>query len=191
MYCDVYRYVTDSPCKSFVFRWDFFQNYTLRTLNLKIDKWGKFIGNDDMKQIVVDFMEKKDKQCLVIYLTPGGALCADEEAPESSKTKGVFFAKLDQVAMPKEREKFEPKITYGDLSQIRLEHLSSFVDDVVDGILSFSENFSAWPTVVSGDVQSHVHKLKSEVYEVSGSVKGFVYKYFCTYMYSRQDLLWN
>jgi len=66
----------------------------------------------------------------------------------------------------------ETVISFGDLSQIPLEHLSSFVDDVVDGILSYSDNFSEWPTVVSGDVQSHVHKLKSEVYEVSGSVKG-------------------
>jgi dynein heavy chain len=63
-------------------------------------------------------------------------------------------------------------LSFGDLSQIPLEHLSSFVDDVVDGILSHGDNFSSWPTVVSGDVRSHVHKLKSEVYEVSGSVKG-------------------
>ena len=48
-----------------LFRWDFFQNYTLKTLNIKIDKWGKFIGNEDAKQIVSDFMEKKDKICLI------------------------------------------------------------------------------------------------------------------------------
>ena len=35
------------------------------------------------------------------------------------------------------KEKFEEALNYGDLSQVPLEHLSSFVDDVVDGILSF------------------------------------------------------
>lgn len=63
-------------------------------------------------------------------------------------------------------------VSFGDLSQIPLDHLSSFVDDVVDGILSYNDNFATWPSVVSSDVQAHVHKLKSEVYEISGSVKG-------------------
>ena len=123
-----------------------------------------------MKSLVNDFMEKKDRTCLVIFLTPAGALQAATASPESSKTKGVYFVKREEKAVPKEN--FDDLLSFGDLSQFPLEHLSSFVDDVVDGILSHSDNFAAWPTVVSGDVQSHVHKLKSEVYEVSGSVKG-------------------
>ena len=53
----------------------------------------------------------------------------------SSKTKGVYFVKQAEKVIPK--EKFEEALNYGDLSQVPLEHLSSFVDDVVDGILSF------------------------------------------------------
>ena len=57
---------------------------------------------------------------------------------KSSKTKGVYFVKQSEKAIPK--EKFEEVLNYGDLSQVPLEHLSSFVDDVVDGILSFQGN---------------------------------------------------
>ena len=76
----------------------------------------------------------------------------------------------EEKTIPK--DKIAELVSFGDLSQIPLDHLSSFVDDVVDGILSYNDNFATWPSVVSSDVQAHVHKLKSEVYEISGSVKG-------------------
>ena len=79
------------------FRWDFFQDFTLRTLNLKADKWGKLLGNDDQKQLILDFLEKKDKLWLIITAQGSGALTASEIPPESSKTKGVFFFKVIAV----------------------------------------------------------------------------------------------
>ena len=118
-------------------------------------------------------MEKKDKLTIVIYLTPAGALHVAETGPDSSKTKGIYFIKREEKAVPKTN--IDELLAFGDLSQLPLEHLSSFVDDVVDGILSHNDNVTQWPTVVSGDVQSNVHKLQSEVYEVSGSVKGKLY----------------
>ena len=50
--------------------------------------------------------------------------------------------------------------------------MSSIVNDLVDPILSNPDNYSSWPKVVSADVRSHVQKLKNEVYEITGSVKG-------------------
>jgi len=63
-------------------------------------------------------------------------------------------------------------LTFGDISHVPLEHLSSIVNDLVDPILSNPDNYSSWPKVVSADVRSHVQKLKNEVYEITGSVKG-------------------
>ena len=56
-------------------------------MNLKVDKWSKLIGNDDQKNLIVDWLEKKHIMKLVFYLTPAGQLTADYEAPPSSKTK--------------------------------------------------------------------------------------------------------
>ena len=56
-------------------------------MNLKVDKWSKLIGNDDQKNLIVDWLEKKHIVKLVFYLTPAGQLTADYEAPPSSKTK--------------------------------------------------------------------------------------------------------
>ena len=38
--------------------------------------------------------------------------------------------------------------------------------------MSNEKNHQAWPQVVSKDVQRHVYSLKSNVYVVSGQVKG-------------------
>ena len=58
-------------------------------MNLKVDKWSKLIGNDDQKNLIVDWLEKKHIVKLVFYLTPAGQLTADYEAPPSSKTKVI------------------------------------------------------------------------------------------------------
>lgn len=39
-------------------------------------------------------------------------------------------------------------------------------------LLANDRNHDQWPHVVSGDVQRHVHNLKSNVYVVAGQVKG-------------------
>ena len=88
----------------------------------------------------------------------------------SGKAKGIFFIKKDEVQIPKEN--FADLLISGDLSQIPLEHLSDLVEDIFNDVFSHNDNAGSWPTVVTGDVNSNVHRLKSEVYEVSGSVKG-------------------
>ena len=84
--------------------------------------------------------------------------------------KGVYFIKRKEEAVP--QKNILKLVTFGDISQVPLEHLSAIVTDVVDPILSNPENYKSWPKVVSSDVRSHVQKIKNEVYEVTGSVKG-------------------
>ena len=42
-----------------LFRWDFIQKFTLMTLNIKQDKWAKMTGQDDQRNLILDFFEKK------------------------------------------------------------------------------------------------------------------------------------
>jgi len=65
------------------------------------------MGNEELKLIVSEFLEKKDKLVLVIYLTPAGALHVSDTGPDSSKTKGVFFVKRSERTVPKEELKIK------------------------------------------------------------------------------------
>ena len=71
------------------FRWNFIQNFTLKTLNLKNDKWSKMVGLDDQKNLIQDWLDKRNLLVLIFYLTPAGVLIADQDSPPSSKTKVI------------------------------------------------------------------------------------------------------
>ena len=45
------------------------------------------VGQDEQKNLIQDFLDKRNMMTLVLYLTPAGVLTADEESPPSSKTK--------------------------------------------------------------------------------------------------------
>lgn len=49
------------------------------------------VGQDEQKNLIQDFLDKRNMMTLVLYLTPAGVLTADEESPPSSKTKVRIF----------------------------------------------------------------------------------------------------
>ncbi|KAM6951485.1 dynein beta chain, ciliary-like [Aplochiton taeniatus] len=63
-------------------------------------------------------------------------------------------------------------LVYGDLSYAPLDQFSALVEEVVAPLLSNGRNHSEWPQVVSQDIKRHVHSLKTNVFVVSGQVKG-------------------
>ena len=64
--------------------WTFFHQYLCFSTFL----WRMFrIGQDEQKNLIQDFLDKRNMMTLVLYLTPAGVLTADEESPPSSKTK--------------------------------------------------------------------------------------------------------
>uniref|UniRef100_H2ZKA8 AAA+ ATPase domain-containing protein n=1 Tax=Ciona savignyi TaxID=51511 RepID=H2ZKA8_CIOSA len=151
-------------------RWDFLQSKTLKTLNLKVDKWAKMIMQEESKILVQEFLDKTDYFCLLIYLTPAGQLNPSYEFPTSIKQKGTYFVKKEKLGVTKENVR--TKLIVGDISQIPLDHMSPLVDEFLSHLLSNDGNHQRWPAVVSDDVLRHVHKLKSNVYVVAGHVKG-------------------
>merc|ERR1711947_17365 len=97
-------------------------------LNLKNDKWSKMVGLDDQKNLIQDWLDKRNLLVLIFYLTPAGVLTADQDSPPSSKTKGVYFIKRKEEAVP--QKNILKLVTFGDISQVPLEHLSAIVTDV-------------------------------------------------------------
>ncbi|CBY35186.1 unnamed protein product, partial [Oikopleura dioica] len=150
--------------------WDFFEDVVLKTLSIKVDKWTKLVQNEDYRKDFLEFLEKRDRVWIGVLLLPSGQLATVFEPPSTSKNKGVFFFKREEEPVPK--EDIKNLVTFGDLSALPLDQFGAFVDDIMDDILVHQDMATSWPKVVSGDVQSSMNKLKSEVYEITGSMKG-------------------
>jgi dynein heavy chain len=121
-------------------------------------------------QDFLEFLEKRDRVWIGVLLLQSGQLATVFEPPSTSKNKGVFFFKREEEPVPK--EDIKNLVTFGDLSALPLDQFGAFVDDIMDDILVHQDMATGWPKVVSGDVQSSMNKLKSEVYEITGSMKG-------------------
>jgi hypothetical protein len=74
-------------------RWNFLQEAVQKTLNIKADKWAKYIGNEEQKLIGQEFLDKKDALYLVMQLTQAGQIEASLDPPFGAKSKGMFFMK--------------------------------------------------------------------------------------------------
>lgn len=153
-------------------RLEYLSEIILKTFKLKPDKWNKLLGNDEHKQVVVDFFEKTDNYQLIFQLTNVGALLPDYEFPTGgSKFKSVYFIKKEKKdAITK--DKYRGSLLFGDLSYSPLDQLSALVDELLVPLLSNQKNHHNWPVVVSQDVLRHVHQLKNNVFVISGQVKG-------------------
>ncbi|XP_067860408.1 dynein axonemal heavy chain 9-like [Heptranchias perlo] len=151
-------------------RWDFLQDYVLKAMKLKADRWHKCTGTEEHRLVIQDFLEKTDQMVLVVSLSPAGHLVPTLEFPNLSKNKAVFFVKRhkDQLTA----ESMKTNLVFGDLAYCPLEQFSALVDEVVVPVLTNSRNQNSWPQVVSQDVMRHVHSLKSNVFVVVGQVKG-------------------
>nr|XP_029540762.1 LOW QUALITY PROTEIN: dynein heavy chain 9, axonemal [Oncorhynchus nerka] len=158
----------DSPAEDR--RFEFIEKYVLKTLKLKQDRWQKCISTDDNKQVIQEFLDKPDQMTLVVSLNAAGHLLATVGFPATVKNKGVYFVKRSKTALTPDSMKSH--LVYGDLSYAPLDQFSALVEEVVVPLLSNGRNHSEWPQVVSQDIQRHVHSLKTNVFVVSGQVKG-------------------
>ena len=151
-------------------RVEFMADYVIKTLKIKPDKFSKMYSVEDTRQMFLDFFEKSDVPSLVIA-QPGGTLVTTFEWPNKPKAKACYFVKTSRDSINKDTN-LRTSLMYGDLSYAPLDQLSAFVDEVLVPLLSNDRNHDSWPQVVSADVTRHSHRLKSDVYVVSGQAKG-------------------
>ncbi|XP_032221173.2 dynein beta chain, ciliary [Nematostella vectensis] len=152
-------------------RFDHISDYVLKTMKLKADKWAKLQGNEEYRQIILDFFEKHDHNSLVITLSSAAQLVPSYEFPTNTKNKSVYYIKKEK-GLNIGKDNFKNALSYGDLSASPLEQLSVLVEEILVPLLSNPRNHEQWPAVVSQDVMRHVHQLKSNVYVIAGQVKG-------------------
>ncbi|XP_054457284.1 dynein heavy chain 9, axonemal isoform X2 [Anoplopoma fimbria] len=152
-------------------RLDFIADYVLRTLKLKQDKWQKCVSSEDNRTVLQEFLDRAEQRTLVVSVTASGLLQpAAAFTASSPRTKAVYFVKHSRTALRPDSMKED--LVYGDLSYAPLDQFSALVEEVVAPLLSNSRNHSEWPKVVSLDVRRHIHSLKTNVFVVSGQVRG-------------------
>ncbi|MCJ8738378.1 hypothetical protein PDJAM_G00035190 [Pangasius djambal] len=151
-------------------RFNFIEDYVLKTLRLKKDHWQKCVAVEEQKQVIQDFLDKLDHTTLVVYLNTAGQLVPTNGFAGTSKNKAVYFIKQSQTALSFDTMKAD--LMYGDMSYSPLEQFSALVEEVVVPVLLNKDNHCQWPHVMSQDLMRHIHALKSSVFVMSGQVKG-------------------
>lgn len=110
-------------------RFEFISDYVLKTMKLKADKWAKLQGNEEYRQLIIDFFEKTEHNTLVISLSGGSQLVPTHEFPASMKNKAVYFVKKEK-GINVGKDNFKNSLSYGDLSASPLDQLSVLVEEV-------------------------------------------------------------
>ncbi|OCT60754.1 dynein heavy chain 9, axonemal isoform X2 [Xenopus laevis] len=151
-------------------RLQFLEDYVLKTLKLKPDRWQKCVSTEEYRLVLQEFLDKADHLLLVVTMNAAGLLVPLLELPKSTKNKAVYFWKRNASALSADLMK--SSLIYGDLSYAPLDHFSVMVEEIVVPILTNSKNHQHWPHVVSQDVMRHVNHLKSRTFVMVGQVKG-------------------
>lgn len=117
-------------------RFDFIADYVQKTMKLKADKWAKLQGNEEYRQLMLDYFEKPDHNTLVISLSSAGQLVPMCEYPSSIKNKAVYFVKKEK-GINVGKDNYKTSLSYGDLSASPLDQLSVLVEEVCEFVFLF------------------------------------------------------
>ena len=110
-------------------RFLFFEEYILRAMKLKGDKWAKLINVDENAALIFTFFDNAEQEKLVFTLNAGGMLQVSLDWPLATKSKTLFYLKRNKATRVT-KDNYKTAFIYGDLSLVPLDQLNSFVDDV-------------------------------------------------------------
>ena len=98
-----------------IIRLDFIQDYTLKSLRLKQEKWNKLVVSDEQRGYILSFVEKDLPQELIISQNIGGQLQVHTDWPSPLRNKGVFFVKRHDKPLPEQVEDLLDYMACGDI----------------------------------------------------------------------------
>uniref|UniRef100_A0A2K6Q0W4 Dynein axonemal heavy chain 17 n=1 Tax=Rhinopithecus roxellana TaxID=61622 RepID=A0A2K6Q0W4_RHIRO len=151
-------------------RLEYLEEVASIVLKFKPDKWSKLMGAEENVALFTEFFEKPDVRVLVLTLNAAGMIVPCLGFPESLKSKGVYFIKTKPDNINKDN--YKARLLYGDISPTPVDQLISVVEEVLYSLLNQRENTAGWPQVVSEDIVKQVHRLKNEMFVMSGKIKG-------------------
>lgn len=127
----------------------FIQDYTLKSMRLKPEKWAKLVISDEQRRHLENFVYKDLPQVLIISQNIGGQLQIHTDWPSPLKNKGVFFVKREAQPLPDQLIKLLTQMTCGDIHPNSLEHFCALVEEVMVPILRNEANMAKFPQCIS------------------------------------------
>ena len=109
-------------------RIEFLQEYALKTMKLKPDKWAKMMSQEETIVVLMEFLEKAENRFLCVYVNQQGQMLPTVDFPTANKAKAVYFIKRKAEVIKKDNLK--SLLSFGDMSYTPLDHLTSMVDAV-------------------------------------------------------------
>ena len=128
---------------------DFIQDYTLKSLRLKPEKWNKLVVSDEQRGYILSFIEKDLPQELIISQNIGGQLQVHTDWPSPLRNKGVFFVKRHDKPLPEQVEDLLDYMACGDIHPNTLDHFCALVEEVFVPIFRNELNMAKFPQCVS------------------------------------------
>ncbi|XP_069067570.1 dynein axonemal heavy chain 11 [Pleurodeles waltl] len=137
---------------------------------LKTDKWSKYIQNENNQKILQDFLEKDGPPFLFFNSTPEGGLTAVHEVPTAIKSKTVYVMK--KANTPIGKDTIGKELIFGEISGGPIEHITTFLEEVVVPVLLNERNHISWPYFISQDVGHHVDNMRTKTQVMKGLLSG-------------------
>ena len=95
-----YHFIILNSGEDLLSRIQFIQDYTLKSIRLKPEKWAKLVISDEQRRHLENFVYKDLPQVLIISQNIGGQLQIHTDWPSPLRNKGVFFVKREKVPLP-------------------------------------------------------------------------------------------
>ncbi|MGH0152203.1 UNVERIFIED_CONTAM: hypothetical protein FKN15_022155 [Acipenser sinensis] len=94
-------------------RIDFLREQVFSSLRVKTDKWNRFIAGEEHQKLLIDFLDQKEYDHLVLFTGPGGSLYVDGQ----------------NGSMKISKTNFKNELGFGEVSCLPLEQLPVLINE--------------------------------------------------------------
>ncbi|KAI8425206.1 hypothetical protein MSG28_007028, partial [Choristoneura fumiferana] len=128
-------------------------DYLLKSLKLKAEKWNKFITGDE-RHVLYRYFDIPKFDIIVFRVNTAGLLTCATQFPPISRGKMC--------------------VTVGEISGNVIQDLSVMADEVIGPLLCNPGNQKGWPKIVRNDMKRHVDELRSLFHQLKGEMSSQV-----------------
>ncbi|XP_039947795.1 dynein beta chain, ciliary [Bactrocera tryoni] len=150
-------------------RFDYFNNYVMKTLRLKNERWVKLMGMPESKEVIQVFLNDSSHPRLVFYLNNASILVPAFDFPAKARSKIVYFMRRE-IPSDLSLQDMDSKLMIGDILPNVLENLSVLCDDVIFPVVNNPVNQDGWTSVIVNDMKTESQDLRNGIAQMKGIV---------------------
>ncbi|XP_055373637.1 dynein beta chain, ciliary [Condylostylus longicornis] len=152
-------------------RIEWIQNYILKTMKAKNEKWIKLTDNSRYLNILLNFLDNSTVRQVVFYGNAAGLLCVSHDYPPEYNSKLVYFVRKTSPYVFKSAENIRKGCYIGELPPKPLETISSLLDDLWIPFLKHKANQNNWTQVMVQEVPIQNQIIQTEFVKMKGYMK--------------------